>query len=223
MKNKISFVVFFAFFAAPIAVHAFTGIILQGVISGISGAASSVSKDSVRSDESIKIEEPTRIQLRALQTRKFNKSSGDVVTAIIELYKDKNIQCYGSGPRATPTGVYSEPIEWQMIAGKQHPSKFGQFTKGYKVTPGELSCVNNHKFEISFTIPENTDGKPYVYNANYGDSFKETIVRVRIYQQDKKTYQLKQIYTEADYQKVFKEIADGLFIDAIQLTPAEMQ
>ena len=59
-------------------------------------------------------------------------------------------------------------------------------------------------------------------DTNYPESTTTTL-RVRVSEFQSRSQTEAQSSDPAVYTKIFKEIADGLFIDAIELTPAEMQ
>jgi hypothetical protein len=59
-------------------------------------------------------------------------------------------------------------------------------------------------------------------DTNYPESTTTTL-RVRVSNFLNRSQGEAQSTDPAVYNKIFKEIADGLFIDAIELTPAEMQ
>ena len=82
----------------------------------------------------------------------------------------------------------------------------GVSTGFVKMQSSTGECTNSSGMNASYEIDSN-------YPAN-----TQTIVRIRLSSSSNP-----QIADPTVYSRIFKEIADGLFIDAIQLTPAEMQ
>jgi hypothetical protein len=159
--------------------------------------------------------ELSRLELRALQSRKFNKSPTVVAKSINELYKDKSQQCVGvTAPVMTcSTGIMTS----RVINGKQ---------KTYCSNPNGSLAADQHLIKH----PSQTDGFCFgqdlrtTFTIDAGDSSQTTtILRIRIADLKKGTSAATQITDPKAYSLIFKEIADGLFIDAINLTPAEMQ
>jgi len=111
---------------------------------------------------------PSRIELKLIQTRRFNKSVREVNEAIIGLNKDKNIRC-------------------DLISS------------------------------IKCGLVEYETGEMQVGSTDTS-SLVATEVRIRIRNKFDR-----QIYSIEYYQVLFKELADDLLVDSIQLTPAEMQ
>ena len=160
--------------------------------------------------------EVSRLELRAMQTRKFLKSPQAVVNSINELYKDKNQQCLGVKPPmyACPSGISMT----KTIKGKPAsfcanpdgtPAADQQMIKRSDLSPDGFCVGGGYKttFSIETNYPESTT----------------TTLRVRITNYKVGNPTETQVTNPAAYSKVFKEIADGLFIDAIELAPAEMQ
>lgn len=136
--------------------------------------------------------EVSRINLRAMQTRKFKKSKNEVFSAIETLCKDRD----------------------------------GNFSRN------DFACIRptsmgGGEFSIS--------DKPNIYKyavvryelAESPESKEETIVRMRIsWSTERYTgseYESRQTTDVRYYNGNFKDLADGLFIDAIPLNPIEMQ
>jgi len=111
---------------------------------------------------------PSRIELKLIQTRRFNKSVREVNEAIIGLNKDQNIRC-------------------QLI------------------------------FSIKCGLVEYETSEMQI-RGNDTSALPATEVRIRIRNKFDR-----QIYSIENYQALFKELADGLFVDSIQLNPAQMQ
>ncbi len=162
---------------------------------------------------------PSSIQLKAIQTRKFNKSPWEIVKAITENFKDKNGICYITPPGFTPVGF--NPVT------KNGVTKIS--TDKYAVSNGVGTCyfTNNpsiqYEFEISAKPPKPIGNDPLWYDQGlvYGTptlySIDSCNVRVRIKNGQNQIYDLK------TYQNIFKEIADQAFIEAIEIDPAQME
>ena len=185
--------------------------------------------------ESAQKDSPSRLELRAMQTRKFNKPPQVVAASIIELYKDSNMQCSSRNVSYKLIDYRMGPLE--MIPMPSVPGgkvgNYKHYFKGIEVAnPGVVRCANGDSYELRTDPVKRQDGKEFVLNntefnalalkLNYGGDFadmpKTTIVRVRIVNDDKK-----QSTDPEKYQILFKKIANGLFVDAIELNPTEMQ
>lgn len=160
--------------------------------------------------------EPSRLELRAMQTRKFAKSPQTVAIAINELYKDKNQQCLGvqAPTYACPSGVSVSKV----INGK--PTTYCANSDG---TPAAEQKLIKHAALSPDGFCMGAGYKTtFAIDTNYPESSTTTLrVRVSNYRPGSPTET--QSTNPAVYNKIFKEIADGLFIDAIELTPTEMQ
>ena len=160
--------------------------------------------------------EVSRLELRAMQTRKFLKSPQAVASSISELYKDKNQQCLGVKPPvyACPSGIsMTKTIKGKPVSYCANPDGTPavdqQMIKRSDLSPDGF-CVGGG-YKTTFSI-----------DTNYPESTTTTL-RIRISNFKAGNPSETQVTNPAAYSKVFKEIADGLFIDAIELTPAEMQ
>jgi hypothetical protein len=134
----------------------------------------------------------TPIELRVLQTRKFNKPIAEVNKAIETNCKDKN----GSGGRFLK-------CYWWPFEGYYYDDRFRKL--------------------IRLTYLVEYDASPDKHSPQ--DS---TIVRMRIYfikgeRQGVRILNEPQVTNPAYYQREFKDLADALFVSAIELTPTEMQ
>jgi hypothetical protein len=148
----------------------------------------------------------SRLELRAMQTRKFLKSPTVVVKAIAELNKDKGSKCVGlSVPKYTCQGTMQDSVVGDKTV-KKCMAADGVSTGLVKLQSSVAECTNATGMNASYEIDSN-------FPAN-----NQTIVRIRLSNSSNP-----QISDPTVYSRIFKEIADGLFIDAIQLTPAEMQ
>ncbi|MBU3603471.1 hypothetical protein [Polynucleobacter sp. AP-Kaivos-20-H2] len=148
----------------------------------------------------------SRLELRAMQTRKFLKSPTVVVKAITELNKDKGSKCVGlSVPKYTCQGTMQDVVVGDKTV-KKCMAADGVSSGLVKMQSSVAECTNSTGMNASYEIDSN-------FPAN-----NQTIVRIRLSNSSNP-----QIADPTVYSRIFKEIADGLFIDAIQLTPAEMQ
>lgn len=157
----------------------------------------------------------TPLQLRSLQTRKFTKPIGEVGEAIKTDGEDRGRACtIFPGPQPLNAKVALPKLAGQCTL-KAKPAKTGGATAasfipfvGGLVALGMQSAamdemyaqVSNIKYDMTGTKPD------------------ETVVRMRIY-----NLKQEQITDPEIYSKEFKGIADAMFIQAIELTPAEQQ
>ncbi len=160
--------------------------------------------------------EPSRLELRAMQTRKFNKPPQAVIASINEIYKDKNQQCYNVRvpTYACPSGILmTKPIKGKLTTycanSDGTPAQDQKMVKRSDLSPDGFCIGGGYitSFSIDTNHPESTS----------------TIVRMRISNYKPGSRSEAQLTNPEAYSKAFKEIADGLFIDAVALTPAEMQ
>lgn len=157
----------------------------------------------------------SRLNLKVLQTRKFNKPPQEVAQSINELYKDKSQRCVGVSAPVMICSSGSSAV--RVVNGK--PTTFctnpgGSPTANQKLIkhPSQTDgfCLGNG-VKTTFSIDEGK-GSP-----------SSTILRIRIAEVKVGSRDETQLTDPEVYRGAFKEIADGLFIDAIGLTPAEMQ
>lgn len=147
----------------------------------------------------------SRIELKAMQTRRFMKSPEVLTKSIIELNKDNGNKCISVAPiQYKCEGVLKTNSVGKKICTSIDGRNSGNIVKNEKLEDGYCQDDKGTKysFEIDSNFPENT----------------ETTLRIRI-----STPKIRQVSNADAYTVLFKEIADGLFIDAIELTPAEMQ
>ncbi len=132
----------------------------------------------------------TAIELRTIQTRKFNKPLNEVAQGIVTNCKDKD----GNGRTYTACA-------WWPYEGYYFNRTLREFEKlsyrvEYELTPDKVSPTSQTIVRMRIYFPKSKSGyrsdEPQVTNAGY-------------------------------YQREFKDLADTLFISAIELTPAEMQ
>jgi hypothetical protein len=130
------------------------------------------------------------IELRSIQTRKFNKSFDEVEAGIVTNCKDKN----GNGSSSTSC---TWPFNGYYFDRNSRKLERLTYRVEYEVTPDKQSPRNS------------------------------TLVRMRIYFIQSSTgfrsNNEPQVTNPAYYQREFKDLADTLFVSAIELTPVEMQ
>jgi len=239
MKNRLLWVIVGGSLGLPLQVNAqFGAAILNGVLNGLSSGGSSATTEKPRAktiyDVNEFFPEVSRIELRTIQTRKFKKSSSQVFSAIKSLCADANGRFSGMLPVYKGSG--------KVIAEKKTPIGSNAYTSEFTYEKYEkderfslmpITCIRptglgGGEFSMS--------GKPgifryailkYELDWNPGGDI-ETTVRMRIsWSEDPIEGRVgggsAQTTNPIFYQSNFKELADGLFIDAIELTPAEMQ
>jgi hypothetical protein len=163
-------------------------------------------------------QEVSQIQLRVMQTRKFLKPIGEVAAAIKLNGDDDGAQCSGSGAfmmsqykipgmKVDNTGVFNcrnkianQGNPYQSRANQDIVSLFKAIGSAVNQQSGDIEVATS-KFELSANA-QNT----------------ETTVRMRLYDRSNE-----QIKVDAPYAKEFKKLADGLFVQAIELNPQEQQ
>lgn len=240
MKNKPFIILLFFMLSTPISVQAqFGPAILDGVLRGLSSNRSSSSDDRQYAKTIFDINEifpeVSRVELRAMQTRKFNKTPNEIFSAIKSLCADKNGVFSGmlpvyrgsgkiTGETRTPIGPNAYSIEY----------KYEKYEKDERFNLIPITCSRPTTLGGgAFSLND----KPGIYkfaNISYELDWNpnnnvETYVRIRInWSEDahrgvRMGATTNQTTNPIFYQGNFKELADGLFIDAIQLTPAEMQ
>jgi hypothetical protein len=106
--------------------------------------------------------ELTSLQLRVLQTRKFNKSPNLVKEALSNLFKDEGGYCELKGPSVRSIGQI-RPYD------KQNPSK--QVVDGYQVFKGGGSCRSvkregfHYSIEVDTLPPNRQPNEPFWYDT----------------------------------------------------------
>jgi hypothetical protein len=244
--KKIPIVASFFLVVVPIVCHAqFGAAILSGLLRGATEAALSPQRtpdkvlEKVNKSEEEKFPEPTRLELRVMQTRQFNKDPKTVMKAITELFADKSIPCGATGMKMIPSDIKDLPPEETILPGGGKQIRTGLKSIGsLKADAPAKQYCGNYTFEISVKDIVDTTGKGLNLSTQDTMYFQlglpppnyempgPTFVRARITiaSVDRpRTGTPAQSFNPKVYQNIFKEIADGLFIDAIELNPAEMQ
>lgn len=164
---------------------------------------------------SVQEKAPTSIQLKAMQTRKFNKSPWEIKKAMEEYFKDKDGMCFLNNLAFSPSQMNSVNVNGKV---KTTVNKY-IFIEG----SGKGTCIIrdvSYDIEISATPPKPLgnesllydpgllSGSPSIYKVD------NCVVRVRI------KNGIKQKTDPKSYQVLFKEIADQAFIEALEIDPA---
>jgi len=157
----------------------------------------------------------TPVQLRATQTRKFTKPMDEVASAIKNGGEDMGATCtIYQAPGATAANGSFTRMEGSCRMNTKQADTTGATAAAFipfiggLVSAGMASVaqddmmkqVSNIKYEVVATNP------------------KETTVRMRIY-----NLKGEQITKPDLYSQEFKKIGDALFVQAIELTPAEQK
>jgi hypothetical protein len=134
--------------------------------------------------------EVSAIELRSIQTRKFNKPLSEVAQGIITNCKDKN----GNGR------LYTSCV-WPF--------------EGYYYSTS-LRKLDRLSYRVEYELSQDKQSPT-----------NQTIVRMRIYfiksSSGYRGNNEPQVTNVKYYQREFKDIADTLFVSAIELAPIEMQ
>lgn len=242
MKIKFLSVVFLVFSTSAMADD-----IISGLIRGI-GARMECTPESAEASNPEKQEPPTRLELRQMQTRKFMASPDKVAKAIREIYKDQGLNCPAAvAPIYSCEGVLSHKSVGGVMKATclsmdgRSPGKYVKSPIGnvYETMPCRSRTIsydekkpardkNCHLIILSYY------DTTYEFETN-APMNTETTLRLRIKRthnthndrigwdtERQKSIVNADVYDPEVYNTAFKEIADGLFIDAIKLTPAEM-
>jgi hypothetical protein len=152
----------------------------------------------------------TSLELKQLQTRKFNKSTNEVHKAIEVDCKDRGGDFFGVGVSARCT-FRNLGKTYAFIDYQKNIAFFG-ITYKYELTDGSKQL---QKFILT------GDPKDYPKDLNLS-----TIVRMRMYFDDqgrgRNINTDSQITDISYYQFQFKKLADALFTNAIELSPQEI-
>jgi len=203
---------------------------LQGLSTGSSRSESTPAIAKAVYDPAELFPEVTRIQLRAMQTRTFKKTPSEVFAAITSLCRDSNGQMTGMLPMYKGVG--------KVIGETRTPLSANAYTSVYKYERYEKDAVSASLAPTCYRATGlgggefSIKGQPGIYKGVQvmheldWDPNEPTavVVRMRI---SWATYVVgppsKQTTNAAFYQRAFKDLADGLFIDAIELNPQAME
>ncbi len=146
----------------------------------------------------------TPLELKAMQTRKFNKTSAEVMSGIKAYCEDSGAQ------NVIPSG-FSRLSPAEMSRPGANPG-------GTKVTG--ITCLFAPKFKVGFFGSIKDENKYSQIKAEVIKSEEnDSIVRIRLYS----GVPPEQV-TKADvYSEVFKAIGDSLFVQAIVLEAVEQE
>lgn len=155
---------------------------------------------------SVSAQEVTRLQLKMMQTRMFLKHPAEITKAIMTLGKDMGGRCQGIPP--------------MFMAGKQLPDS-GVVNCIFLPKPASLNILHFIPIFGWAAIVANdlsqSKGTVISYEMEAKPGADETIVRIRIYGDPNGIKN--QIEDPMAYKQAFKELADGLFIDALEISP----
>lgn len=164
---------------------------------------------------------PSLLRIKMMQTRTFERGQSDVVLGIQEYMTNIGFECRLNGlfaPGYTMVNPVMVPPDmsskYDFLQGSTGVFECKRSPKIYKPNSEEIV-----KYELSVpSIPY--DGIPVPYLGSvWSKQSKKTTVRVRYFQESGKS----QSFNEALYADHFKNLADALFVNAIELTPQEMQ
>jgi hypothetical protein len=164
----------------------------------------------------------TPLEVRALQNRKFSKSAQEVKDAITSWAELKGYK--NRFPRSSVQRLYTPSGTGKRISDRvYYPSLTPQPYEGLVfISPnffefGQLTF----KFSLSTPLPKPEEDGFYLYDpAATWQSNKSTHIRLSIFADRGK--KLENVYDPLLYQDIFKAIANALFIEAIELDPAEL-
>lgn len=155
---------------------------------------------------SVSAQEVTRLQLKVMQTRIFLKHPAEITKAIMTLGKDIGGRCQGIPP--------------MFMGGKQLPDS-GVVNCIFLPKPASLNILHFIPVVGWALIAANdlsqSKGTVISYEMEAKPGTDETIVRMRIYGDP--DGMKNQIEDPIVYRQAFKELADGLFIDALEISP----
>ncbi len=165
----------------------------------------------------------TSLELRAMQTRRFNKSPWVLKNAIEEMFKDNNGICSSSGPMT----FYPIGQKFKMENGVML-----QLVEGYGPGKGIINCVMSstaYEFEMTAKPPSKpADGQLLPYDpgmlTGMPTQFKieSSDIRLRIKAQGGRRHGIQDTNPEG-YRTIFKKIADQVFVEALEIDPAVIE
>lgn len=175
---------------------------------------------------SVNAQEPSMLQIKSMQTRFFEKPFNEVVAAILEDSTNKNFQCRGAAVKSPPPYA---PINLQGEVIKGKPS---MRVDGWKEVTLDMKCsrINDAgSQEYVWELTPNPILGPQSFDMGSTPQpnpkdIKGTTVRLRIYVSNyARNIDSAQVFRDETYRNNFKNLADALFINAIELTPQVMQ
>ena len=158
----------------------------------------------------------TPLQLRVMQTRKFLKPAGEVAKAIKENGADAGGTCGVIAPKfingaqieGTGSGTCSFP-HVPTVKNRTNAANFVPIVGLFK-SSSDISKMKADMDAASTAIAK------AAYEISADPDSTETVVRMRLYRK----YGTEQITDSAAYSEAFNKLADSLFIQAIEITPA---
>lgn len=232
MNKFLSLLAIVLLLAPSVSNAQFGAAILQGLgraVTSPSSSSSSPSGDGIGVIDAEELfPEVSRVELKAIQTRKFNKSPKEVFSAIKSLCADKSGLFSGALPVYKGIG---KPLGSNKKTNVSNDEEV-KYSEYERVGDSPLNCIRKTglgggQFRISNSPEERYRFAVLGYELSWNPAdAKETIVRMRIRWSRFNMIgggTSEQTTAATFYQTNFKELADGMFIDAIQLTPAEMQ
>lgn len=227
--------------STPLVANAqFVGGLIQGLGNilrdGMSSATDSINESiAQKSRENSAIQQSNEdgksiVEVKVMQTRLFEKPYYEISDAIMERYTNMDFTCRNGAPKAaqlyTPINVKSE------IKGVKTLFSNG----GFNAVTAEVVCrrmVREGNLEYIWALTPNeikTPSKPTtemmtVYAPNPQD-IKATTVRLRIYGSvfvPNQGLVRTQFLEPENYQGPFKNLADALFVNAIEINPQLMK
>jgi len=211
------------------------GAILEGLRRGINSPPPHPSQKPVKDDLAVidykeLFPQVSRIELKTIQTRKFKKSADEIFEGIKSLCADKSGVFGGVLPKYQ--GVENPAVLEKSVdvTGVER----ARYEKYKRIDFGPLYCMRRTVIGGGeFLISTDPHSKYKYANIKYELDWDptdtaETTVRMRISWSTTNVPgygngSSEQTTAAFFYQANFKELADGLFIDAIQLSPAEIQ
>jgi hypothetical protein len=169
------------------------------------------------------------IEMKVMQTRAFDKPYKQVIAAINEMWTNLDAECDTSNYTIGYAPINLRPTKGAFTTPAKTAKPYD--IDGYKGSPGKISCVLKTKsggslnpeyeiFPVDIPAPNGPVGVTEIPEG------KKTIVRLRyylIYNSAAGGRVKEQITKDEQYREEFKALADALFVNAIELTPQEMQ
>jgi hypothetical protein len=173
------------------------------------------------------------LEIKAMQTRVFERGQNELIEGITEYWTNKNGTCSDGNGLNKP---YYLPINLQQVMPNfrsknpadreirvSYEKLEGHQGKLVCRMPGDGRPGSRFRWEYEINLPTIPfDGKliPIANQQSlYGIQAKRVTVRARLYVNDEKRLSL----DDEAYPLHFKRLADAMFVNAIELTPQEMQ